>query len=93
MLTVKDIIVRKPTAAEREVCKHWPIWKCDVSQFDWEYSQVEKCLILEGQVVIMDRPDSGQAVTFGQGDYVVFPNGLKCVWKIEKAVKKHYDFE
>ena len=93
MPTVKDIIVRKPTAFEKEACKIWPIWTCEASQFDWEYSQVEKCLILEGQVTITDRPDSGNAATFGKGDYVVFPNGLKCVWKIEIAVKKHYTFE
>jgi uncharacterized protein len=93
MITVKDIIVRKPTAAEKEVCKAWPIWTHEAAQFEWEYSQVEKCLILEGQVTITDRPDSGKSISFGPGDYVIFPNGLKCVWKIDKAVKKHYEFD
>ncbi len=93
MPTVKDVIVRKPTAAEKAVCKEWPVWAHQADRFDWEYSQVEKCLILEGQVSVADRPDTGQSVSFGAGDYVVFPNGLKCVWTIEKAVRKHYDFE
>lgn len=93
MPTVKDVLVRKPTAAETEVCKSWPIWSCQVSRFDWEYDQTEKCLILEGQVTVYDRPDSGQSVSFGAGDYVVFPKGLKCTWDVKKAVRKHYDFQ
>lgn len=93
MPTVRDVIIRKPSAAEVNVCKEWPIWSCQASQFDWEYSQVEKCLILEGKVTVTDRPDTGHSVSFGAGDYVVFPNGLKCVWKVEKAVRKHYEFE
>ena len=93
MPIVKDCVVRKPTVAEKEVCKAWPIWTCGVSEFEWEYTQTEKCLICEGRVTVIDRPDSGTSVTFGPGDYVVFPNGLKCVWKITEPVKKHYEFE
>lgn len=93
MATVKDVIVRKPTAGEKSECKSWPVWNCEVSQFEWEYTQVEKCLILEGRVTVTDFNDPGNYVDFGPGDYVVFPNGLKCVWKVEKPVKKHYEFE
>ncbi len=93
MPTVNDIIIRKPTAAEKKTCKTWPIWSSDVSRFDWEYTQVEKCLLIEGEVAVSDRPESGKTVTFGPGDYVVFPNGLKCVWDVKKPVRKHYDFE
>jgi hypothetical protein len=32
-------------------------------------------------------------VSFGLGDLVIFPNGLKCTWQVVKAVKKHYNFE
>ena len=93
MPTVTDCVVRKPTADEQKVCEMWPIWSCDVSEFEWEYTQTEKCLLLEGQVTVTDLPDSGNTVSFGPGDYVIFPNGLKCVWKVEKPVRKHYDFE
>ena len=93
MLTVNECIVRKPTDAEKEVCRKWPIWTCDVSQFEWEYTQTEKCLILEGRVTVSDRLDTGGSITFGPGDYVVFPTGLKCVWNITESVKKHYEFE
>lgn len=93
MPTIKDIIIRKPTAGESQTCKTWPIWSHGKDTFDWEYNEMEKCLILEGRVTICDRPDSGQQVHFAAGDYVVFPTGLKCVWKITEPVKKHYDFE
>jgi uncharacterized cupin superfamily protein len=93
MPAVKDIIVRKPTAAEAATAKTWPIWTHRADKFDWEYNESEKCLILEGKVVIYDRPDTGKSVQFAAGDYVIFPVGLKCVWHILDAVKKHYDFE
>ena len=67
----------------------WPIWTCEISEFDWEYSERESCLLLEGEVEV-----SGdfEAVQFGVGDYVVFPRGLKCRWKVIKPVRKHYSF-
>ena len=69
--------------------REWPIWKCDVSEFDWEYDQQESCLLLEGEVEVTS--DSG-LVKFGVGDFVVFPRGLKCRWKVIKPVRKHYSF-
>lgn len=67
----------------------WPVWTKEVSQFDWQYDEVERCYIIEGDV---DIETGTGTVHFGQGDYVVFPEGLNCVWKIKKAVKKHYKF-
>lgn len=69
--------------------KTWPVWECEPSTFDWEYSEKETCYIIEGKVTVTSE---GQEVTFGTGDMVVFPQGLKCVWKIEEAVRKHYKF-
>jgi uncharacterized cupin superfamily protein len=93
MPTVKDVEVRKPAEDEADTYKGWPIWTCDVSEFDWDYTQTEKCLILEGKVTVADRPESGESVSFGPGDYVMFPVGLKCVWKVTEPVRKHYNFE
>jgi uncharacterized cupin superfamily protein len=53
---------------------------------------METCLILEGSVEVSDRPESGESVSFGPGDLVRFPVGLKCVWKVKEPVKKHYNF-
>ena len=85
------ISIYKPSEKEineKEV-RSWPIWSCDVAEFDWEYDQKESCLLLEGEVEV--SYDNG-AVKFGAGDFVVFPRGLKCRWKVTKPVRKYYTF-
>ena len=69
--------------------KAWPIWTCGISEFDWEYGEKESCLLLEGEVEVSSEFES---VRFSAGDYVVFPKGLKCRWKVTKPVRKHYSF-
>ena len=79
--------------SENEISKRgvfsWPIWSCEVSEFDWEYDHRESCLLLEGEVEVKSDFDT---VKFGGGDFVVFPKGLKCKWKVIKPVRKHYCF-
>jgi len=84
------IIVRKPTDDEKNKMQTMPIWECDVSEFDWYYGSEETCLIIEGEVIVSH---AGGSVSFGIGDYVVFPEGLSCTWKVSKPVKKHYVFK
>ena len=67
----------------------WPIWTCDISEFDWEYGEKESCLLLEGEVEVISDIET---VNFSAGDFVVFPRGLKCRWKVIKPVRKHYTF-
>ena len=67
----------------------WPIWSCDISEFDWEYSDEESCLLLEGEVEVKSEFET---VRFSAGDFVVFPKGLKCHWKVTRPVRKHYTF-
>ena len=68
----------------------WPIWTKEVSEFPWFYDEPETCYLLEGEVVV--TPEDGEPVTIKQGDFVTFPAGMTCDWKILKAVKKHYSF-
>ncbi len=68
----------------------WPIWEKEVSKFDWHYDEQETCYLLKGKVTVTTK--DGQSVNFGAGDLVVFPQGLSCVWDIQGAVKKHYQF-
>jgi len=68
----------------------WPIWECDVSEFDWYYDTAEQCYFLKGSAVVKA---SDQEVAVKRGDFVTFPKGLKCVWKVKEAVKKHYKFK
>ena len=67
----------------------WPVWSCNISEFDWEYDQQESCLLLEGEVEVKSDIET---VKFGGGDFVVFPKGLKCKWKVIRPVRKHYSF-
>ena len=85
-----NIIVKKPTDAEITEMSIKPVWECDVSEFDWHYDSEETCLLIEGEVTVSY---DGGSVSFGAGDYVVFPKGLSCVWKVSKPVKKHYVFK
>ena len=67
----------------------WPIWSCEISEFNWEYGEEESCLLIEGSVEV--KTDF-ETVHFSKGDYVVFPKGLKCRWKVTRPVQKHYSF-
>jgi len=81
--------VRKPTAEEVKEAELWPTWEKEKSVFPWEYFEQETCLILEGKAVV--KTPEGE-VEFGAGDYVVFPEGLKCTWEIKEKIRKHYKF-
>jgi len=83
------IEVRKPTPEQEAAIRTCPIWEKEPSTFPWHYDEQETCLILEGDVQVRAADET---VSFGPGDYVVFPQGLDCVWTITKAVRKHYRF-
>ena len=84
-----EITVRKATDEDIARMSKLPTWGCEVSTFDWFYDSEEHCYLTEGQVVV--EYDGGSA-SFGAGDYVILPEGMKCVWKVSKAVRKHYQF-
>ena len=63
--------------------------KKEASTFPWQYDEKETCLILEGKAIIKC---SDGTLEFGTGDYVVFPQGLKCTWEIKDKIRKHYKF-
>ena len=69
----------------------WPTWEKEVSEFPWCYDAQETCYLLEGEVTVI--PDGGDPVSFDAGHLVTFPAGMSCIWKVSKAVRKHYRFE
>ncbi|MFH1051230.1 MAG: cupin domain-containing protein [bacterium] len=69
---------------------NWPIWTKNISTFDWYYDSKEMCLLLEGKVKVKTADSE---VSFGKGDFVTFPKGLKCTWQVIEPVRKHYNFE
>jgi uncharacterized protein len=69
---------------------NWSIWTKEISEFPWTYDATETCYFLEGEVTVI--PDGGEAISMGKGDLVTFPQGMSCVWKITRDVRKHYSF-
>jgi uncharacterized cupin superfamily protein len=85
-----EILIKKPTEKEVAEMQTKPTWGCGVSEFDWHYDSEETALIIEGEVTV----DYGtKSVLISAGDYVVFPKGLSCVWKVTKPIEKHYMFK
>lgn len=86
-------IERDPTNARLEELgiEDWPIWTKEPSEFPWTYDQQERCYLLDGEVEI--TPEGGQPVTIRRGDYVTFPQGMSCTWKVRHPVRKHYTFD
>ncbi|HDM70888.1 MAG TPA: DUF861 domain-containing protein [Thermotogales bacterium] len=66
----------------------WPMWRKEVSEFDWYYDTNEDFYVLEGEVEV--TTDDGKTYRFGEGDFVTFPKGMKCTWKVLKPIKKKY---
>jgi len=65
----------------------WPVWSKEVSEFELSYDDQERCYILEGEVEV---DAYGEKFHFGTGDFVTFPVGMNCKWKVLKPVRKHY---
>lgn len=86
-------LVTIETLTEEEIEKRgirsWPVWTKEVSTFDWQYDEREQCLFLEGEVTV-STPEGDYRIK--AGDFVTFSPGLKCVWKVTGAVRKHYNF-
>jgi uncharacterized cupin superfamily protein len=66
----------------------WPTWGCGVSDFPWRYSAPETFVLIAGEVTIV--PEGGEPVTLQAGDMATCPAGMRCRWKVTKALEKHY---
>ena len=84
------INIRKPTEEEIKMAESWPTWTKEASEFPWSYDEKETCLILKGKAEV--TTSEGETVGFGAGNFVVFPVGLKCTWKIIEPIEKKYKF-
>jgi len=89
---VEKIIIEKPDEKKLEELNvnSWSTWEKEVSRFEWSYLEKETCFILEGSAKV--QPVEGEGVSFGAGDLVVFPAGMKCTWEITCPVRKRYKF-
>ena len=69
----------------------WSTWSKEVSTFPWVFHEQEIAYILEGECVI--TPLGGSPVSFGKGDLVTFPGGMKATWEVKQPLYKHYKLE
>jgi len=88
---MSNIVIKKLSDVEVDNMGilNWPIWTCEVSEFPWKYDVEESCLILNGEVSVTAGLDT---VQIKKWDFIIFPKGLSCVWKVTKPVRKHYQF-
>lgn len=63
-------------------------WEATPGSYHATYSAYEFVHLMEGQITITE--DGGSPVTMKAGDAFVVDAGFKGVWKIEKAVRKHF---
>jgi hypothetical protein len=82
--------VKKPTVQEIESTQSWGEWSKEVSEFPWHYEDKETCYILEGEAEVIAK--NGETINFKAGDWVEFPQGLSCIWKITKDIRKKFIF-
>lgn len=80
-----DIFVRRALQEEFEYMKWADTWESDCTTFDYCYETDETCLITKGSATVKY---DGKEVSFGEGDLVVFPKGLKCTWIVHTPIKK-----
>jgi hypothetical protein len=87
------IVERTPDTARLETLgvSKWPTWSKEVSVFPWHFHEQEIAYILEGECVI--TPEGGTPVTFGKGDLVTFPAGMKANWEVKQPLHKHYHLD
>ena len=84
------IEIRQPTSEEIQAAQSWPTWSKEISEFEWNYTERETCLILEGRALIRD--DAGEATEIKAGDWVIFESGWKCTWGVLAPIRKKYNF-
>ena len=67
-----------------------PLWEHHPAKFNWKYNEKESCYIIDGEAIIVT---SCESIIISKGDFLIFPEGLKCTWEILKTIRKHYYFD
>ena len=91
---VKEITVEhKPAQSKLDAMNvsKWPTWKKEVSIFTLSFPEQEIAYILEGECVATSC--CGTVVSFGKGDLVTFPAGMKITWEVKQPLYKHYQLD
>lgn len=92
-MSLSIVVEKNPAASRLETLgvSKWPTWQKEVSVFPWTFPEQEIAYILEGECVI--TPEGGAPVSFGKGDLVTFPAGMKASWEVKQPLHKHYHLD
>ena len=85
------VLIKSPCSASVIIqygIKSWPLWESEPSNFSYNYSEKEICLIIEGEAKIKTK--EGESYYVRSGDLIEFPKGISCEWQIIKSLKKHF---
>ena len=84
---MSKIIVKQPTKEELETLgiDNWGTLTCEVSRFDWEYTDRETCYFYEGEVIV---EANSEKVEIKAGDLAVFPKGI---WVVQIKYTKYWE--
>lgn len=62
------------------------IWSCTEGKFNWYYDVDETIMILEGSIVL--ESEGKPPRRYGVGDVILFRDGARVKWHVERPVKK-----
>jgi uncharacterized protein len=62
------------------------VWECSAGRFNWNYSEDEIVMVIEGEVFI--TTERGGERRLSQGDMAFFPAGSSCTWRVNDRIKK-----
>jgi len=78
------------TGKYKKEAKAWTKWDSEKKKgFDYDYTNEERILILEGSATLTPV-DGSDPLTIKAGNAVTFHKGFECTWEITKRMKKHY---
>jgi hypothetical protein len=88
---VKSVQVYRLSGDEldRQDMRGWDVWEKDASESECSYTMEEHCFVERGSARIIHR---GATLDVREGDYVVFPVGMTCTWKVAGPLGVRYAF-
>jgi uncharacterized cupin superfamily protein len=86
---LQNIHLERPSAERLDSLQveSWPVWEKGVSEFSQHYDKAEVCYVVQGRAEVSSADG---LVEVGEGDLVIFPEGLQCTWKVKSPVRKRY---
>ena len=91
-ITSDWILADQPRASSRLISQskngnsYVMVWECTAGQFNWNYTEDETVVIVDGEVFITVNANAERRL--GSGETAFFPAGTSCKWRIPDRVRK-----